>query len=235
MTGSGLRSPLWNGGCGTLGAVRLSVTTLFPIQMQSANWTVGVSRAGRSYHQVGKLPGATVTTMANPGMLALLNSKKRRPLLKLMNEFGMQKKPFIYQSILGDLSKTDRVWRWYPRICLLSSWIILPPQLRVYPMQFASAVADLIPEMKLTKKGQPDVPQSSYWPSALEIFQMGWETTDVFQSADIGSLYEYLRKSKKLRIPDEWKDFVPVSFKDLWKSWGWTRVNTWKSQRFQLF
>ena len=82
-------------------------------------------------------------------------------------------------------------------------------------MPFASAIADLIPEMKMYRYGQPEVPQSSYWPTALEVFRMDWETTDVFQFADLPALYKYLRKSKKLRIPPEWKEYVPDKLENL--------------------
>lgn len=84
-------------------------------------------------------------------------------------------------------------------------------QPRVYPLQFAFAVRDLIPTMKRYRSGQPDVPQTQWWPTALDIYREPWGTTDVFQFADIASLYAYLRKSKKLKIPDEWRHLVPDS------------------------
>lgn len=82
-------------------------------------------------------------------------------------------------------------------------------------MQFASAVAEIVEEMKTTSLGLPEVPQQAFWPTALEVFKMRWENTDVFEFADVGALYKYLRKSKKLRIPDEWIDYVPWTLDNL--------------------
>ena len=80
-----------------------------------------------------------------------------------------------------------------------------PP--RVYPMNFAFAVEELVESMKQNKKGQPQAPQEL--PSALETYKLDWETSDVWQFVNIEQLFAYLRKSKKLRIPEEWTPFVP--------------------------
>ena len=80
-------------------------------------------------------------------------------------------------------------------------------------MQFAGAVTDMVEKMKASCSGQPEAPPHQV-PTALETFQMKWPTDlhdDLWQFAGIESLYAYLRKHKSLKIPSEWKAFVPTS------------------------
>ena len=79
-------------------------------------------------------------------------------------------------------------------------------------MQFAGAVADLVENMTSSCSGQPQATEQV--PTALATFQMNWPTNledELWQFAGIESLYAYLRKNKSLKIPPEWKAFVPVS------------------------
>lgn len=77
-------------------------------------------------------------------------------------------------------------------------------------MKFAETYTDLIESMKSTCLGQPQLP--AHLPTALDTFQMNWFSNlddELWQFAGIESLFNYLRKHKKLRIPDEWKHVVP--------------------------
>ena len=77
-------------------------------------------------------------------------------------------------------------------------------------MPFARAVLDLVEEMKRTRQGQPQLPQEV--PSAFESFvASGWQNSDVWQLADLESVFAYLRHGKRLQIRSEWRAIVPAT------------------------
>ena len=89
----------------------------------------------------------------------------------------------------------------YPIPCSL-------PILRVYPMAFARAVVDLIEDMESSCAGQPQLPAVT--PSVLETLGMEWHVdADLWSSAGFDELYKYLRGSKRLKIPPEFRPFIP--------------------------
>ena len=107
-----------------------------------------------------------------------------------------------------------QIWNIYVTCCPGAQLCVNTPgiswPLRIYPMRFAGAVADLVESMKTACQGQPEAPEKV--PSALETFQMDWATSlddELWQFTGIGDLFTYLRKNKKLQIPSEWKAFVP--------------------------
>lgn len=80
--------------------------------------------------------------------------------------------------------------------------------LRVYPVPFAREVCDLFEEMKSFKLGQPQLP--SVVPPAIETFQqLRMSDPEIWRHVDLASVYNYLRRSKKLRIPVEWQHLMP--------------------------
>lgn len=82
------------------------------------------------------------------------------------------------------------------------------PLLRIYPMPFAREVCDLVEDFKATCKGQPAVPHVV--PRAIDTFnQLEWLDTSVWHQVDLRSVFNYLRRSRRLKVPSEWKDFVP--------------------------
>ena len=85
------------------------------------------------------------------------------------------------------------------------------PLARNYPQKFAEAVADIFHDLRSTARGCPPLPGSI--PSALVQFQQ--HTTDpevgeLFEFADLDSVYVYLRGGTSLRIPPEWRPLFPV-------------------------
>ena len=116
---------------------------------------------------------------------------------------------YTWFTLISNLKYFCYLLSWGSALCQYS-W-----PLRIYPMRFAGAVADLMETMKASCQGQPEAPEKV--PSALETFQMDWATTlddELWQFTGIGDLFTYLRKNKKLQIPSEWKPFVP-------KTVGW--------------
>lgn len=63
--------------------------------------------------------------------------------------------------------------------------------------------------MKATAKGQPQLP--AVVPTALDCFQQ-WPSRDEtgeWPFVGFGELLNYLRGSRKLRIPPEWRGIIP--------------------------
>jgi len=84
----------------------------------------------------------------------------------------------------------------------------VPAHLRIYPVPFARAVADLLESMKSSAYGQPQLPQCL--PTAKECMELEWVGANpIWQFADLPSLFSYLRMSKALKIPVDWKGIVP--------------------------
>jgi len=77
-------------------------------------------------------------------------------------------------------------------------------------MPFARAFVDKLERLKQSAQGMPQLPEVV--PSALECLQ-NWGPdhghSDVWQYADFASVFNYLRGSRKLKIPKEWRGTVP--------------------------
>ena len=75
-------------------------------------------------------------------------------------------------------------------------------------MAFARAVVDLIEDMKESCAGQPQLPAVT--PSVLETLGMEWHAdSDLWNFVGFDELYKYLRGSKRLKIPPEFRPFIP--------------------------
>lgn len=77
-------------------------------------------------------------------------------------------------------------------------------------MRFAREVLDMVESMKASCKGLPEIPPELP-PAVVTFTELEWETSDVWMFVDLGSVYEYLRGNKNLKIPTEWRPFVPKS------------------------
>ncbi|CAE7259490.1 unnamed protein product [Symbiodinium sp. CCMP2592] len=81
----------------------------------------------------------------------------------------------------------------------------------IYPLQFAEAVADILDDLKSTCKGCPRLPGQV--PSGLELYAAATTPDDVrlmYETAQLGDVYDYLRGCKYLHIPAEWRCLFPV-------------------------
>ncbi|CAE7835097.1 unnamed protein product [Symbiodinium sp. KB8] len=79
---------------------------------------------------------------------------------------------------------------------------------RIYPLQFAEAVADIFEDLKSTCKGCPSLP--SQVPAGLELYASATTPEDVrlmYETANFGDVYDYLRGCKYLHIPEDWTDY----------------------------
>ena len=66
----------------------------------------------------------------------------------------------------------------------------------------------MLEEMKATRKGQPELPHVV--PPAIETFmQLEMADPEIWRHVDVKSVYNYLRRSKKLQIPAEWQHLMP--------------------------
>ena len=80
-------------------------------------------------------------------------------------------------------------------------------------MQFGLAIAKILPELKATSKGCPPAPEDG--PRGLETFLQGRTEKDehdlegLYIESKLSSAYEYIRGCTSLRIPSEWKPYVP--------------------------
>ena len=85
---------------------------------------------------------------------------------------------------------------------------------RHYPMPFARAVADQTEDFKRTRRGQPELPKDL--PAAIYTFtKLEWSESDVWGMAGLPELYRYLRKSKSVEIPQEWRPHFPKDLSDV--------------------
>ena len=78
-------------------------------------------------------------------------------------------------------------------------------------MAFACQLARMAPGLIRTCQGRPPLPAEGV-PSALETFRgMSYrQHDDIFQWADFGELFIYLRGGEGLRFPsEEWKALLP--------------------------
>lgn len=76
-------------------------------------------------------------------------------------------------------------------------------------MPFARAYVDLHDEMIKTRLGQPQLP--AFVPPAVQSFeQLEWADRDIWRHADLNEVFNYMRKSRRLKIPEEWQNIVPT-------------------------
>lgn len=76
-------------------------------------------------------------------------------------------------------------------------------------MPFARAFCDLLEEMKSTRAGQPELPVPV--PAAVQTFELLQEADpSLWRAADLPSVFNYLRQSKRLKIPVEWAHLIPA-------------------------
>lgn len=82
----------------------------------------------------------------------------------------------------------------------------VPP--RIYPVPFAREMCDLMYDAQKTCLGQPQLPDSL--PAAAETFQL-LECADkqLWRHVDLAGTFNYLRRSRRLKIPVEWQGLVP--------------------------
>ena len=67
-------------------------------------------------------------------------------------------------------------------------------------------------DLKATAQGCPPLPEAL--PSALASFLNAVDDpdhADLYRTANLGSIYEYLRGGSHLQIPPEWKPYVRAS------------------------
>ena len=73
-------------------------------------------------------------------------------------------------------------------------------------MKFGFKLVDLYDSLTTSSRGRAPVTEV---PSALESFQGMADDIPALQFAEMGEVFNYLRKGKHLAIPDEWKPYVP--------------------------
>ena len=118
-----------------------------------------------------------------------------------------------------------------PRMYLWSLWfhhqIVFTPSnrllrallLRMYPIPFAREFADMLEDLKATCKGKPATPEVI--PSAITSYQkLECADPSVWQNAGLANVYNYLRKCKHLKIPNEWKHLIPKKLPEVSEGWA---------------
>ena len=83
-------------------------------------------------------------------------------------------------------------------------------QLREYPFKFGLRMVELYDCLLSTKRGQPTLP--SPLPRAVDTFQsmeFGSDAESLWAEADIIGVCHYLRGGKNLRIPEEFRPYLP--------------------------
>jgi len=85
----------------------------------------------------------------------------------------------------------------------------------IYPMKFARAVLDLVEPLKQGARGQPSLPDGGAPPALYTMTQFEWPVpAGLWKYADFAETFNYLRGSKRLVIPEEWRDVVPRKMKN---------------------
>ena len=77
-------------------------------------------------------------------------------------------------------------------------------KLRNYPAAFGLAIANILENLKAEARGCPQPPATV--PCALESFLSAVDAPehgDLYKTANLGAVYEYLRGGKHLSIPPE--------------------------------
>ena len=81
-------------------------------------------------------------------------------------------------------------------------------------MAFARAMVDMVEDLKPGAKGKPELPAQGAPPALYTMTQLEWNTpADLWTFADFDQLFTYLRGSKRLRIPLEWRNVIPSKLK----------------------
>lgn len=71
----------------------------------------------------------------------------------------------------------------------------------------------MVDELKNTCQGCPKLPEKL--PEALDSFcKMPKADPSIWGMARLPEVFSYLRGSKRLRIPPDWRPFVPLSIED---------------------
>lgn len=80
----------------------------------------------------------------------------------------------------------------------------------IYPEHFACSISELVDDLRMARQGS-QMPDPV--PTAQETFLKcdSMNGSDLFDHADLASVFSYLRGCKSLRIPKEWVDHVPTS------------------------
>ena len=72
----------------------------------------------------------------------------------------------------------------------------------------------MLEDLKSTRLGQPQLPDKL--PAAIDTFKkLEMSDHNVWRHMDLSSVYTYLRNNRKLKIPAEWRAFVPKSFNEV--------------------
>lgn len=77
---------------------------------------------------------------------------------------------------------------------------------RHYPAAFGKKLANIWKELIETKKGMPVLPEVT--PPGVDTFN-GMTFDDPWQEADVVSVIHWLRGSRDLDIPNEWRQVLP--------------------------
>ena len=105
--------------------------------------------------------------------------------------------PSIYFRLIDALASPKPKSTWFSKL-----W------LRIYPWPFARAMVDMLEDLKESACGTPPLPKLV--PAALDCFTGKWvrDSRD-WRYIDFGEVYNYLRGSRKLQIPPNWRGIIP--------------------------
>lgn len=81
-------------------------------------------------------------------------------------------------------------------------------ELREYTVQFGRCLVDLFDNLVATPCGMPSLPSSGVPPATVS-FQALPESGFDLGYAQLGQVYNYVRRGKNLVIPAEWRDLIP--------------------------
>lgn len=83
----------------------------------------------------------------------------------------------------------------------------LPP--RQYPIRFGFKLVELRPFLVGENAGKPDLPAATI-DELVSIFKsLDW--ANIWKEARMGEVCRYMRGSTHLRLPKEYKEFIPAS------------------------
>ena len=89
----------------------------------------------------------------------------------------------------------------------ISGLFVVSQQLREYPAKFGAHMAGLMSELKTNRPASP-TPPSTIPPIDVMFSQMDWGS--VWPEADVISAVRYIRGSKRLHIPADFKHVLPT-------------------------
>ena len=78
--------------------------------------------------------------------------------------------------------------------------------LREYTLQFGRQIVDMYEDLVTSARGQPVIPLGI--PTAIEMYESLPDQNDL-ENADLMAVFKYLRLSKFVQIPAEWKNIIP--------------------------